>query len=171
MLTKPGTLDGWLRSPHDQLRPSRPRKARHIRRTLIAILSSAGLLMALFVASPRQFVHQIEISVIRQTTPYTQLYFSDPGAIPSTLRLDRPNKFTFTIVNDEGQSSLYHFTVMTSSVGLPTTVIANGSLRLDDKGIGKRTVAFVPKKRGHRYLITVVLEGSGLSIHFYGETP
>jgi hypothetical protein len=155
----------------DRLRSSRPRKARRIRRPFIVMLSSAELLAALFVASPQQFVHQIEISVIRQPTPYTQLFFKDPAAIPSGLRLDRPNKFTFTIVNNEGQSSLYHFTVMMSTARLPTTVVAEGSLRLDDGGIGTRTVVFVPKKRRHRYLITVVLDGSGLSIHFYGETP
>ena len=171
MLTKPRGLDDCLRSPHDLLRPSRPRRARSIRRSFIVMLSFAGLLAVIFVASPRQFVHQIEISVIRQPTPYTQLFFSDPGAVPSTLRLDRPNKFTFTIVNDEGRSSLYHFAVMTNTPGSPATVVANGSLRLDDRGTGTRTVAFVPKKRRHRYLITVVLDGSGLSIHFSGETP
>ena len=135
------------------------------------MLSSAGLLAALFAASPRQFVHQIEISLIKQPTPYTQLFFSDPSAIPGTLRLDRPNKFTFTVVNDEGQSSFYHFAVAVNTAGLSTTVVAIGSLQLDDGGTGTRTVAFVPKKRRHRYLITVVLDGSGLSIHFYGETP
>jgi hypothetical protein len=171
MLTKPRGLDDRLSSPDDQLRSSRPRKAWRIRRPFIVILSSVGLLAALFAASPQQFVHQIEISVIRQPTPYTQLFFKDPAAIPSGLRLDRPNKFTFTIVNNEGQSSLYHFTVMMSTARLPTTVVAEGSLRLDDGGIGTRTVVFVPKKRRHRYLITVVLDGSGLSIHFYGETP
>lgn len=171
MLTKPQGLDDRLRSPHDQLRSSRPRKARRIRRPFIVMLSFAGLLAALFVASPQQFVHQIEISVIRQPTPYTQLFFNDPNAIPSRLRLDRPNRFTFTIVNDEGQSSLYHFTVMMSTARSSITVVANGSLRLDDEGIGTRTVAFVPKKRRHRYLIYVVLAGSGLSIHFHGETP
>ena len=145
--------------------------ARRSWRPFIVMLSSAGLLAALFVASPRQFAHQIEISVIRQPTPYTQLFFSDPGAIPSRLRLDRPDRFTFTIVNDEGQSSLYHFVVMMNTTGLSTTVVANGSLRLDDRGTGTRTFAFVPKKRRHRYLITVVLEGSSQSIHFYGETP
>jgi len=88
MLTKTRGLD-------DRLRSSRPRKARRIRRPFIVMLSSAGLLAALFVASPQQFVHQIEISVIRQPTPYTQLFFNDPSAIPSRLRLDRPNRFTF----------------------------------------------------------------------------
>jgi hypothetical protein len=164
MLTKPLGQD-------DRLRSSGPRKTRRIRRPFIVILSSVGLLAALFVSSPQQFVHQIEISVIRQPTPYTQLFFRDPGAIPSSLRLDRPNKFTFAVVNDEGQSSLYHFTVRVNAVGSSTTVVERGSLRLDNGGTGRRTVAFVPKKRGHRYLITVVLDGSGLSIHFYGETP
>jgi hypothetical protein len=64
------------------------------------MLSSARLLAALFVASAQQFVHQIEISVIRQPTLYTQLFFNDPSAIPSRLRLERPNRFAFTIVND-----------------------------------------------------------------------
>lgn len=171
MLTKPQGLDDRLGSPHDQLRSSHPRKARRIRRPFIVMLSSAGLLAALFVASPQQFAHQIEISVIRQPTPYTQLFFNDPRAIPSRLRLDLPNKFTFTIVNDEGQSLLYHFAVIMNTVGSSTTVVANGSLRLDDEGTGTRTVALVPKNRRHRYLITVVLDGSGQSIHFYGETP
>jgi hypothetical protein len=164
MLTKPRELD-------DRPRSSPLAKARRIRRPFVVMLSSAGLLAALFVASPQQFAHQIEISVIRQPTPYTQLFFSDPSAIPSRLRLDLPNKFTFTIVNDEGQSSIYRFTVTMNTVGLSTTVVANGSLRLDDEGIGTRTVALVPKNRRHRYLITVVLDGSGQSIHFYGETP
>jgi hypothetical protein len=60
---------------------------------------------------------------------------------------------------------------MMNTARLSTTVVANGSLQLDDEGIGTRTIAFVPKKRRHRYLNTVVLDGSGLSIHFYGETP
>jgi len=171
MLTKPGGLDGGLRSPHDQLRSSRPRKARWIRRPFVVTLSSAGLLAALFAASPQQFAHQVEISVIRQPTPYTQLFFSDPRAIPSRLRLDLPNRFTFTIVNDEGRSSFYHFAVVMDTIGLSTAVVANGSLRLDDKGTGTRTITLVPKNRRHRYLITVVLDGSGQSIHFYGETP
>jgi hypothetical protein len=134
------------------------------------MVSSAGLLAALYAASPKQFVHQIEISVIRQPTPYTQLFFSDPNAIPSRLRLDLPNRFAFTIVNDEGQSTLYRFTVLMNTAGSSATV-ANGSVRLDDGGTGTRTVALVPKNHGHRYLITVVLDGSGQSIHFYGETP
>jgi hypothetical protein len=171
MLTKPQGLDDRLRSPHDEFRSPCPRKARRSRRPFIVLLSSAGLLATLFVASPRQFVHQIEISIIRQPTPYTQLFFSDPEAIPSRLRLDRPERFTFTIVNDEGRSSLYHFAVMMNTVGLSTTVVANGSLRLNDEGIGTRTVTFVPSKPRHRYLITVVLDRSGLSIDFYGETP
>src|ERR1700733_5733026 len=127
MLTKPRELDDQLRSP-------RPRRARRIRRPFIVMLSSVGLLTALFVASPRQFVHQIEISVIRQTTPYTQLFFSDPRAIPSNLRLDQPNNFSFTILGDEGQSSFYHFTVTMNAAGSSTTGVANGSLRLDDRG-------------------------------------
>lgn len=171
MLTKPPGLDDRRHFTYDQLRSSRLAKARRIRRPFVVMLSSAGLLAALFVASPRQFVHQIEISVIRQPTPYTQLFFSDPSAIPGRLKLDLPNRFTFTIVNDEGQFSLYHFTVTVDTIGLSTTVVARGSLRLDDQGIGTRTVALVPKNQRHRYLITVVLGGSGQSIHFYGETP
>jgi hypothetical protein len=135
------------------------------------MLSSTGLLATLFVAFPQQFVHQIKISIIRQPTSYTQLFFSHPSAIPNSLRLEGPNKFSFTIVNDEGQSSLYRFAVTMNTTGLSTTVVAKGSLRLDDGGIGTRTVALMPEKRRHRYQITVVLLASGQSIHFYGETP
>ena len=163
MLTKPRELD-------DPLGSSRLRAERRNRRPFAVLLLSAGLLVALFAASPRQFVHQIEISVIRQPTPYTQLFFSDPRAVPSRLQFDRSNKFTFTIVNDEGRTWLYHFKVMMSSAR-SSTVIAHGSLLLNDKETGTRTVAVVPKARQHRYLITVVLDGSSQSIHFYGDTP
>jgi hypothetical protein len=170
MLTEPQGLDARLGSPHDRPRSSNPRKARRVRRPFIVMLSSAGLLAALYVASPQQFAHQIEISVIRQPTPNTQLFFSDPGAIPSRLRRDLPNRFAFTITNDEGRASLYHFAVLMNTAGSSTTVVANGSLRLADQGTATRTIALVPKKRRHRYLITVVLNGSGQSIHLYGET-
>jgi hypothetical protein len=141
------------------------------RRVAVAmVLSFIGLFVGLFVAFPRQFVHQLDISLVRQPTPYTQLFFNNPTALPSQLRVNRANKFAFTIVNDQGRSWLYRYTVTASTAG-SSTVAGRGSLTIRNGRSLTCTVAVVPKLRKSRYLVTVVLNAPDQSIHFYGDTP
>jgi hypothetical protein len=141
------------------------------RRVAVAlVLSFIGLLVGLFVAFPRQFVHQVEISIVRQPTPYTQLFFNNPTALPSQLRVNRANEFAFTIVNDQGRSWLYRYTVTASTTG-SSTVAGRGSLTIRNGRSLTFTVAVVPKLRKSRYLVTVALDTPDQSIDFYGDTP
>jgi hypothetical protein len=145
-------------------------KKNNRRVAVVAVLSFIGLFVGLFVAFPRQFVRQVEISVVRQPTPYTQLFFNNPTALPSQLRVNRANKFAFTIVNDQGRSWLYRYTVTASTAG-SSTVAGRGSLTIRNGGSLTCTVAVVPKLRKSRYLVTVMLDTPDQSIHFYGDTP
>lgn len=151
--------------------PYQPKKRKgRLVTVIILILIFAGLLVGLITAFPRQFIHQVEISVVRQPTPYTQLFFSNPAMLPSVLHIDRRNTFIFTIVNDQGRSQLYRYTVTMSTTG-SSTVASKGSLAISNGRSVTRAVAVVPRSRRSRFLISVVINATGQSIHFYGYTP
>lgn len=162
MLTRPLEHGNSIHVPH------LPKKKGRLVAAAIA-LSFVGLLTGLFITFPQQFVHQIEISIFRQPAPYTQLFFSNPTAIPDRFNVDRPNRFVFTIVNDQGRSWLYRY-VVTVSTTVSSTVAGKSSLTIRDGGSVTCTVAIIPKSRKSRYLVTVILN-NGQSIHFYGDTP
>lgn len=162
MLTKP------LKQTNSTPVPQRREKSKH-RIGIAVILAVIGLFAGVAGAFPKQFTRQVEISLIRQPTPYTQLFFNNPTALPSKLHFNRPNMFTFTIVNDQGQSQRYRYTVLVSTA--KSIIIASkGSLTLRNGAAATRAVAVAPKSRRSRYLITVALDATGQSIHFYGDT-
>jgi len=155
---------------HDSVsRPYLPRK-KHGRFVVAIILSCAGLLACVVAVFPRQFMHQVEISLVRQPVPYTQLFFSNPADIPDRLHFGQQNKFKFTIVNDQGQSQLYKYTVMMSTTR-SSKIVSKGSVVIGNGQRITRTISVVPKSRRSRYLVTVVLNTTGQSIDFYGDTP
>lgn len=133
------------------------------------VASCATIIGVLAVAFPKQFAHQVEISVARQPTPYTQLFFNDPSVLPTQLPVHKKSKFAFTITNDEGHSVFYQYDV-TMSNARSSEVVRRGSVMLANNGTATFTVAIEPKTRKSRYLINVVLIGEGQSIHFYGGT-
>jgi hypothetical protein len=162
MLTKPQKYSNSTQVPE-------PREKIKYRIVIAIILAVIGLSAGIACAFPRQFMHQVKISLIRQPTPYTQLFFNNPTALPSRLHNNRPNIFTFTIVNDQGQSQRYRYTVVVSTA--KSFIIASkGSLTIRNGDTATRTVAVTPKSRRSRYLITVALDAGGQSIHFYGDT-
>jgi hypothetical protein len=160
-----------LTEPIEAVTTSEPRQPEKKvgRVATVIVLCFITLTAGLYAAFPEQFKHQVELSFIRQPTPYTELFFSDPVALPAKLRIDKPNSFTFTIVNDEGRSDSFNYSVVVST-GKSVNVSRRGSVTIRNSGSASRTVAVVPKSRKSRYLITVVLGVSGQSIHFFGET-
>lgn len=127
------------------------------------------LIAGLYAAFPDQFKRQVELSLIRQPTPYTQLFFSHPEALPAKLHIGKSNRFTFTIINDEGTSESFKYSVVVSTAK-SVNVSRRGSVTIHNGSTASRAVAVVPRSRKSRYLITVILDASGQSIHFYGET-
>lgn len=137
---------------------------------IAALFSFVALIAGLIVAYPKQFMHQVEISLVRQPTPYIQLFFSNPATLPGHLLIHRPNKFAFTVINDQGQPEVYKYTIKMSTAKT-VTIASRGSFTIRNGESSTRTVTVEPKSRRSRYLITIVLDASGQSIHFYGETP
>ena len=130
------------------------------------------VIMAAFCAAAalsKQFRHQIEISVVRQVTPYTQLYFVSPTKLPTQLKVDQDNAFEFSIENDEGHAYHYIYTV-TLDDSRSHVVVSTDTVDISDGDRTIRGVVVKPKDPKSKYLITVTLEGLNQSIHFYAET-
>jgi len=127
------------------------------------------ILVAAAAALSKQFRHQLALSIVRQPTPYTQLYFPHPGTLPGKLKVDRKNTFQFAIVNDENRAVRYTYIVVllhgskSRHVSTATVTVSNGKTVTP-------SVTVVPKERNSRYQISVTLEGMNQSIHFYGTT-
>jgi hypothetical protein len=147
------------------------KRTRRPRWTFPVSIALAGIIIVggLSVAFPKQVKYQIQISLFRQITPYTQLFFTKPGALSSRLKVDDENEFSFTVVNDQGQSRTYQYTVTMDGAG-QNDLVTQGVFTVENGGTLTRNVLFEPKLRKTKYMITVKLNGRDLSIHYNGAT-
>ena len=149
--------------PHRPIPTSAHRTLLWVAVVVICIAAAA----ALGIAFPHQIAHQIALSVTRQPTPYTELYFSDPQSLPASLSLSAPNLFGFTVVNHEGHDTVYSYVVtLASSYGSST--IAQGRIDLRNNMEATRLVNVRPTRRATEYWITVNLLGRIETIRFRG---
>ena len=101
----------------------------------------------------------------KQPTPFTELYFSDPGSLPKPLSVSSPNLFQFTVVNREGHDTLYYYTVTLVSSHSDST-IARGRVELTDNQAATRIVNVRPTEHGTVYWVSVYLKGQPETIRF-----
>jgi hypothetical protein len=166
--------DRWNRASAQQSRtptplPESPKRPAW-QFAVAAVLTLIGIAGLLAIFFPVQFNHQLDISVFRQPTPYTQLFFSDPTTLPKKLEVGHANKFSFTVVNDQGHPATYRYIVTITGAKLQK-VASQGSFTLGDSQSITRTVAVVPTARKTQYLVKVMLSGTVDFIQFYGDTP
>jgi hypothetical protein len=63
--------------------------------------------------------HQWDLSILRQPTRYTSLYFDHPASLPHQAQASQTIRFSFTIVNNEGRPVDYRYRVETSPTDSP----------------------------------------------------
>lgn len=134
-----------------------------------AAMSLAALIGSLAIFFPSQFKHQIEISLVRQPTAYTELFFTHPELIPEKLHVDRRTSFEFTIANRGSTTEKYEY-IVTMERGKSDSVVAEGRVSVANNQQVTRIISVEPDIRHMRYLVNVVLSGISQSIHFYGVT-
>lgn len=142
-------------------------------KTPLPLYIGAGLITILILivaaaALSKQFRHQLTLSIVRQPTPYTQLYFSHPRALPGKLKVDEKNTFQFTIVNDENRAFRYTYIVVFDDS--KSHLASTGAVTLNNGQSVTRSVTVIPKDRKSKYQISVTLKGMNQSVHFYGTT-
>lgn len=118
---------------------------------------------------PQQLKHQLAISILRQQTPYTQLYFTDPDRLPENLRVAQENNLDFTIENSEGRTYSYTY-IITLEDSRSRLLVSKETVTIADTGSATFTAVIVPKDRKSKYLISIELQGMNQSIHFSTET-
>lgn len=127
------------------------------------------VLIAGAAAFSKHVRHELAISIVRQPTPYTQLYFTHPATLPGKLKAGHKSTFDFTVVNDENRA--YHYTYVVTLAGSKQHLVMGPETASISNGqSATRSVTIVPKDRKSHYLITVTLEGVNQSISFHAVT-
>lgn len=116
--------------------PSKNEATRLGRRRSRSVRPALAILVVIVVAAllvPHSWRDAIESHFERKTEPITELYFTDPNALPKTVRVGQTFQVAFTIANHEGQQVTYSYRVSTDQSGtmapvkVDTVTIANGA--------------------------------------------
>jgi len=145
----------------------------HGRRTglwlaLVVVLVAGAV--ALGIANRHTVAHQIALSVSHQPTPFTELYFNQPDALPTAVAPPGPGRFGFTIANHQGHATAYAYTVTLASTN-GAAVAARGTVQVADGRSTTEPVTFYPPSEETNYVVTVTLADRSETIHFGGTAP
>jgi hypothetical protein len=136
---------------------------------LLVSAALVGTILVIALSYPREFTHQLALSFTRQATPYTELYFSDPESLPTTLSSRVPSPFGFTIANHQGHDHFYAYTV-TLSGDHRTSILEQGTFDLKSNANAAKVVDVVAPARHQAYLITVAIANPRQTIHFWSHS-
>lgn len=137
-----------------------------------SLYRSALVLIALSVVGWRSpwVRDEVRLSVTREPSRFTQLYFSDPAGLPKYLSTVQPNEVLFTIVNSEDRPMTYIYRVTVQAEEAPASTLAERSASIAPGTAANEDVAFTPAATGNVYLITVDLVGRQETIDFTGQS-
>jgi hypothetical protein len=124
---------------------------------VVIALAVAAILVFIAMGSPA-VRHQLALSFTRVPTRYTELYFGDYAAIPQTLSVKHPSRFTFTIHNREGKLVNYGYRVTTTS-RIGESTVATGHVTIASGRTASEIVAFRPMRPRVSYRVTVSVSG------------
>jgi hypothetical protein len=155
----PGAVE---QAPHSRHRAL----GRPVRTAVTSVVALVMLAVALVLGfGPGTVARQLELSFVRQPTPFTELYFADPAAVTSPGH--GGSTFTFAVHSHELREVTYRYEVTVQAAGT-TTTIDTGSLTLSPGGVATRTVALPVQAGGTRFTATVRLIDRPESIDFIG---
>jgi hypothetical protein len=102
-------------------------------------------------------------------TRYSELYFTDPAALPTQLSADKADPLRFTVFNHEGRRQVYSYVVRLAGPN-GSSVVDRGSIDLDASSSAARLVLLGPTRRPGTYSITVTVAEPSLTISFTGTS-
>jgi hypothetical protein len=139
---------------------------RRHRRALVAIVAAIALAgLSAFAWQSPAVRKQITESVARQSTPYTELYFTDHTNLPSFLSTSYTNDFAVSIGNHEGKAVSYPYQV-TAKSAQGTTKVSSGAVEVGSGRVVSTSISFLAPAPALQYVITVQLLGRPEMIHF-----
>jgi hypothetical protein len=108
--------------------------------------------------------HEWAISLIRQPTRYTELYFDHPTGLPTALTSKQPIAFTFTIANRQGTVVRYPYVI--SVMPSDQKLLSSSIVRIGDGHSRSIRARVVPDCLSSPCQIKVSLTGYPESIDF-----
>jgi len=109
--------------------------------------------------------HQWALSLIRQPTPYTVLFFDKPAALPTTAAIGKPITASFTVANHEGRRMDFRY-VLSASSGRSSRILAESTRSIPAGANWTVTRTFRPKCAISPCRIEVSLPGHPEKIDF-----
>src|SRR6185437_7836862 len=88
---------------------------------VVAVLAVGGSMISPTIR------HQWALSLFRQRTDFTILYFNDPSVLPRSSAGHAPISFSFSITNQEGRDVRYRYVVRASDGITESHLLATGS--------------------------------------------
>jgi hypothetical protein len=113
--------------------------------------------------------HQWDVSILRQPTRYTALYFDHPASLPHQAKVNQTIAFSFTIANDEGRAVDYRYRVQTSPAGSPQQ--QEVSTTIPAARVESISVSLRPACAGSPCRIRISLAGYPETIDFLLDGP
>jgi hypothetical protein len=102
-------------------------------------------------------------------TRYTELYFTNPAALPTSLAGAEPGPISFTVFNHEGHRQVYSYTVRLAGPS-GSSLVARGSMDLGSNTGRSRFVRLAPIRVPGTYSVSVTVAEPHLSISFTGTS-
>lgn len=147
-------------------RPGRWRR-RLFRRSTVALAAVLLGVIAILAVGPRAVARQLELSFVRQPSPYTELFFVAPDELPRDFGKARTGTFQFAIRNFEGKAVEYRYVSTLQTAGGVAT-IGSGAATLADRQTATRAVQVPVVIPAGPFTVSVSLVGRSESIDFLG---
>jgi len=134
------------------------------------LLFTAALLAAFVVCviGPNEVRQQLAYSFVRQPTPYTEIYFLQPEALPTETARPARSQFVFEIHNLEGRPMTYEY-VTTRKTAAGVKSFGRGRLQVGAGHRAHKLVKVPPSTETGPFVVSVALLGRPESIDFVGS--
>ena len=147
------------------VRCQRRRTAQMLRRVVpVLVLTACTVLM---VSRPSWAVRQLELSFVRQPTPYTELFFENPDRLPTSIPEAGVAAFSFSIRNNEIRAITYEYVCEIRTAGR-TAVIDRGVALVPAGAAATRSEHILSPGAGKRFVVSISLVGRSQEIDFIG---
>lgn len=133
--------------------------------TAICLLACAGYA----AAEPAWARHQIAISLTPQPTRYSEIFFSNLAAVPSRLVPGVTTKVPFAIINREGRTVRYTYSVVVTAPRV-SSVAETGQVVIGNNEKADLIATFRPEEANALYDVRIRLARPHEAIEFHGQT-
>lgn len=107
----------------------------------------------------------LALATTRQPEPFTELFFNDNANLPVRTTAGNTITVSYSIINHEGQTTIYHPTVKLIENG-HATLLSQSTIILSDRDQRSLPIVFSIAKNQTTYQLDVTLPERNLTIHF-----